>query len=130
MTELNQKILDVLKESDGHMTAEDMYLRCRELGIKVSMASVYRILGKLAADGYVRRISVPGQPDFFDKTLHEHEHLICSICGKITDIRIPELKSSLEELSHEHIESYELCIRYICPSCRAKQNPGEAASEK
>lgn len=120
MAKLRDQILEILKASDGHMTAEQMYLYCQNNGVKVSMASVYRILGNLADDGYIRKVSVAGQPDVFDKTLPQHEHLVCSKCGKVTDIQLSGLQEILSTQLEDSIESYDLCIRYVCPGCRKK----------
>ena len=119
---LKEQVLEELKNSSGHMSAEEMYLHCINNGIKVSVASVYRVLGKLAQEGQIRRIAVSGQPDIFDKTLLEHEHLICSCCGKVKDIKIKGLKDSLIKQIDDDIETYDLCIRYICPECQKKKN--------
>lgn len=117
---LSQQVLEILNNSQGHMSAEQMYLHCANNGIKGSVASIYRVLRKLAEDGYIRRVSIPGQPDFFDKTLNEHEHLICTCCGKVKDIKIDSLRKSIEENLNRNIESYELCIKYVCDECLEK----------
>lgn len=121
MTDLNQKILDMVICSEGHLTAEEAFLLAKKKKIDVSVASIYRILGKLADDGYITRFSVAGRPDVFDKTLSQHEHLICSKCGKVTDIHIPDLKKSLSKQTGIDIDSYKLSINYICDDCRKKE---------
>ena len=117
---LEDKVLEILRKSDGHMTAEEMYLHCANNGIKGSMASVYRVLKKLSEEGMIRRISLPGQSDLFDKTLYEHEHLICVRCGKVKDIKIEGFKDTLIQKVNDDIESYDLCIRYVCSECKNK----------
>lgn len=119
---IKDQILEVLKNSEGHMSAEQMYLYCVNNDIKVSMASTYRVLGKLAEDGQIRKISVSGQPDIFDKTLSDHEHLVCSCCGKVKDIKIKGFKESIKKSIKDDFDSYDLCIKYVCPECRKKIN--------
>lgn len=121
MTNLNQSILEMVRNSEGHLTAEEAFLLAKKKKIDVSMASIYRILGKLADDGLIRRFSVSGGADVFDKTLDEHEHLICSKCGKVKDIHIKDLKKKLVKEVGVKISDYELSINYICEDCEKKE---------
>lgn len=121
MTNLNQSILEMVRNSEGHLTAEEAFLLAKKKKIDVSMASIYRILGKLADDGLIRRFSVSGGADVFDKTLDEHEHLICSKCGKVKDIHIKDLKKKLIKEVGVEISDYELSINYICDDCKKKE---------
>ena len=117
MTKLNQDILNLIMQSEGHMTAEETFFLAKKQNIRVSMASTYRILGKLADDGKIKRISVPGMADIFDKTLLEHDHMICDLCGRIRDLDLGNFKETLEKQSGSPIISYNLSVRYICPDC-------------
>ena len=123
MTKLNQTILDMILNSDGHLTAEEAFLLAKEKKINVSMASIYRILSKLAEEGYIKKISIPGGADIFDKTLENHEHLVCKVCGKVKDIHIDNLnKLLIKETGLKEIDSYSLCIDYVCEDCKKRIN--------
>ena len=52
MTKLNQKILQLIQESSGHLNATEVFLLAREKGIDVSLSSTYRILNSLYEKGY------------------------------------------------------------------------------
>ena len=119
MTKKNQAILQMIRDSEGHLTAEQAFMMAKEKGIDISFASIYRILGKFADEGYIRRIKVTSGNDIFDKTTKEHEHLICSKCGKIKDIHILGLKKILiKQTGINDISSYNLCIDYVCEECQ------------
>ncbi|MDO4941003.1 MAG: transcriptional repressor [Erysipelotrichaceae bacterium] len=121
MTNKNQAILQMIRGSQGHLTAEQAFLLAKEKGISVSLASVYRILGKLAEEGYIKRIKVVGGKDIFDKTLDEHEHLVCLVCGKVQDISIANLRKTLiKQTGIDSIQSFNLCIDYVCEDCQNK----------
>ena len=121
MTKLNQEILEMIRCSDGHLSAEDAFLLAKKKNIDVSMASIYRILSKLAEDGYIRKISIPNQADIFDKTIENHEHLVCKVCGKVKDIHINNLEDVLIKATNlKKIDNYSLCIDYICDNCNKK----------
>lgn len=121
MTNLNQQILEMIRSSEGHLTAEEAFMLAKKKKINISMASVYRILGKLADDGYIKRITVTNGPDIFDKTVESHAHLICSKCGKVKDVHISNLKNKLSKETNIEVDSYELCINYVCEDCKRRK---------
>lgn len=118
MTKKSEAILSVLQSSEGHLTAEEIYLACRKEGIAVSVATVYRCLSALAEEGYIRRFSVAGKPEYFDKTPTPHEHLFCSRCHRVTDAREADVQKLLEETFGITLESYDLSMCVVCQNCR------------
>ncbi len=118
MSKLSTELLQIINQSHRHMTAEEVFLLCKERGIKISLASVYRILGKLTEEGSIRKISVVGQTEMFDKSISDHAHLICTCCGDIKDVFIDEFKEELEKITGVPVDSYDLNIRYRCEKCR------------
>ena len=118
MTELNQKILKMLQDSDGHLTADEAFFLARKKKINVSLASIYRILTNLADQKYIKRINVPGHNDVFDKTNTEHGHFVCLKCGKVKDIKLNNIRSYLERNVNEDFESFNLTINYVCKECK------------
>ena len=74
----------------------------------------------LAGEGLLHRITESGLPDRYDRT-ERHDHLICSRCGKIADVRLPDMQSQIERTLGREILSYDLKIRYICPACREQE---------
>lgn len=122
MTKLNKQILDMLTNSDGHLTAEQTFIMAKKSGIDVSMASIYRILTKLASEGYISKIQIPGQPDVFDKTNNQHGHLRCTSCGNIMDIHLDSFDNILGKATGiKDIIGYSLCIDYICDNCKKRR---------
>ena len=122
MTNLNKKILEMIRNSEGHLTAEQAFLLAKSQDINVSMASIYRILSKLADEGYIKKISIPGQVDLFDKTITAHAHLKCKKCGKVKDLHLDNFEHILcQETGIAEIDDYSLCIDYICEDCLKKE---------
>ncbi len=119
MTRYAQQILDIINESTDHLTAEMIYLRLKASNSKVVLATVYNNLNLLYEQDKIRKISVEGYPDRYDKTV-KHDHLVCKKCGALSDIRLSDLTAQLQEQISEEIISYDLKVNYICPSCRSK----------
>ena len=120
MNKMAVQIRRIINESEKHLTAEEIFSECKKNGVKASVASVYRNLAYLAAEGCIKRLSFSGEPDRYDKSVLPHEHLICERCGRISDIGSGSLKQLLEKHFGTEIASYELSMRYVCPECSQK----------
>ena len=117
MTKHGRMILDVVMNSHDHLTAEQIYIRIRESGGSISLATVYNNLKSLVEEGALRKISMDGSPDRFDQPA-EHQHLVCARCGKISDLPFRDLTEELEKQIGGAILSYDLRVSYLCDSCR------------
>ncbi|NBH73434.1 transcriptional repressor [Clostridiaceae bacterium] len=113
-------ILGMIQESRNHMTAEEIFLQLKKKEPRVVLATVYNNLNLLCREEKIRRISVEGVADRFDK-VKKHDHLMCRKCGKLSDICFADLTGELEGQLGEGILSYDLKVFYICPDCRKHQ---------
>lgn len=110
-------ILQLINESSGHMTAEQIFLELKKMEPKVVQATVYNNLNMLHREGLIRKVSLEGSPDRYDK-IKKHDHLVCKKCGALSDISFRDLTEGLEEQLGEGILSYDLKVFYLCPKCR------------
>lgn len=53
---------------------------------------------------------------------NNHSHQICSVCGRVTDIRTPEIDRTLDNIKLRRFrkDGYTLYIYGICTSCQSK----------
>lgn len=121
MSRYEKKILGIINASNSHMTSEEVFLALKAEEPKVVLATVYNNLKKLTEDGKITKLSLDSQPDRYDR-VYKHDHLICSLCGGISDYRFSDLTENLEKELGSVIEGYDLRIRYICPACRKKES--------
>lgn len=119
MTRNGKLILDIINNSDDHLTAEQVFWQLKNIAPKTVLATVYNNLNTLCDEGLIRRVSVEGCPDRYDKA-KKHDHLICKECGALSDITFSDLTASLSSQLGEPILSYDLKVNYICPACRMK----------
>lgn len=119
MTKYAQQILDIINTCSDHLTAEQIYLRLKASNSKIVLATVYNNLNLLCEQDRIRKVSLEGYPDRYDKIV-KHDHLVCKKCGALSDICLSDLTAQLQEQIPEEIISYDLKVNYICPSCRSK----------
>ena len=125
MTKNARMILEIISNSEEHLTAEQIYLRLKEKNEKAVLATVYNNLSFLHGHGLIRKVSVEGYPDRYDRTVR-HDHLVCRQCGKLSDVTLEDLTETIQKQIGVPLISYDLKISYLCPECleKAKSNGG------
>lgn len=113
--------MDVVNNAYDHPTAEQIYLKLKMQNKPLVLATVYNNLNALCAEGLIRRISIEGQADHFDR-IQKHDHLYCKKCGKLADVTLDDLTDSFEKQIGSAILSYDLKICYLCSDCRSLNN--------
>ncbi len=69
-----------------HETAESLYDRSQEAGIKVSLATIYNTLHQFTAAGLLRQVVVNSTRSYFDTNVEDHHHFYFEDTGEIADI--------------------------------------------
>ena len=111
-------ILNILKQSDRHLTADEIFFLAKLKMPSIAMATIYNNLNAMNEAGMIKRLHIDGVADCFDKIMEPHDHLLCDNCGKITDIHLPALADNIEATLGTEIVDYELTVHYVCPECR------------
>jgi Fe2+ or Zn2+ uptake regulation protein len=78
-----------LAEDLTHPTADAVHRRLRAVMPSLSPATVYRILESLVREGLLRRVSTTEGVGRFDANLVPHQHVVCRVCGRMTDVLAP-----------------------------------------
>lgn len=117
MSKYGEQIFKLVQESSGHMTAEQLFLELKKIEPKVVQATVYNNLNVLCQKGLIRKMSIEGSPDRYDK-IQKHDHLVCQNCGALSDINFEDLTRNLEDQLGEGILFYDLKVFYLCQKCR------------
>ena len=119
MTKYGKKILENVSSSGSHMTAEEIFDALRQTYPSVVLATVYNNLNRLWQENRIRKVSVEGMPDRYDR-IQRHDHLVCKRCGRLLDIDLGDLTSQLEQKAGISILSYDLKLTYVCEDCQNK----------
>ena len=117
-------ILDVLRGTGSHPTAEWVYRLVRRRLPRVSLGTVYRNLRLLVAEGLAAEI--PGPHARFDANMDAHHHFTCVRCGRIVDVDGPLAEPHAEALRARIAARTGLAITHHrieffgrCPQCRS-----------
>jgi Fur family ferric uptake transcriptional regulator len=126
VTQQREAIADVVFSSSEHLSVEDIEQKLRESGERIGKATIYRTLEMLVRSGLVE------EHDFGEGfKRYEHlfgqkpmrEHLICTECGKVSDIHSPQLVQMQEDVARKHgfqPARYRLQIYGLCADCQAR----------
>jgi Fur family transcriptional regulator, ferric uptake regulator len=89
MTVPRQAIMDVLKNANEHLSAEDVYIKVHKTYPNVGLTTVYRTLELLTQMGFVAKFDFGDgraryeQAEGPDKG--HHHHLVCTSCKRIIE---------------------------------------------
>ncbi len=120
-TKQRQAVLQVIRESDGHLTANEVFEDARKILSGISFATVYNSLRYLKNEGLIGEVRFGNDAARYDPKLTRHDHAICSGCGKLVDLELaipPELLKEGARRSKFRIDSIELTLHGVCPDCR------------
>ena len=102
-----------------HPTASMVYEAVRRTHPTISRSTVFRVLGQMAEEGRVLRISLTGSDDRFDGTVCPHGHVRCRRCGAVADIPWVEMAAPSDTAGYL-LEGCAVEYRGLCPECQAR----------
>ena len=127
-----ETILQVLRSTKTHPTADWIYRRAKEALPNLSLGTVYRNLTKLAGAGEIKKLDIGDGFDHFDADVQPHYHMVCTHCGRVQDLDLPyhpELNSEAEKAARGSISHHALYFYGTCASCeKAAQDTADRLS--
>lgn len=116
-------VLKILKKHE-HPNIDELYAQVKDEYPSISLATVYKNLNTLQEQGLVVEVNVPNQKAYYDIYEEPHMHIICSNCGKISDLQfkdtnLTKYQEELEKTIGNFITRLELsAYTDFCPNCR------------
>lgn len=122
-------IADVVLETDRHLSAEEVATELRARGASAGTATVYRTLEVLVRSGLVveRDFGEGFKRYEASRGVPHHEHLLCTVCGRVTEFRDERLERMTTLLAEAHDFSrqrHRLVIYGLCGDCRRGSGRG------
>lgn len=116
-----QAILDVLKNTSAHPTADTIFEEVRRKIPSISKGTVYRNLKVLRETGRVTELNLEGTVSRYEYRYDRHPHFRCDRCGCVIDLDSAldsELDRKAVEATGLQIDYHQLEFRGLCRDCR------------
>lgn len=116
-------IAEVVLGSDRHLSAEEVARDLKRAHASAGQATVYRTLELLVRSGLaVERDFGEGFKRYEPaRDIPHHEHLLCTVCGRVTEFRDERLERITTLVAEAHGFSrlrHRLVIQGVCRDCQ------------
>ncbi len=115
-------IVQVFFDSDKHMTTEELYESVRAKDAGIGQATVYRTLKLLTEAKLAKEMHFGDGTARYEPAVEDthHDHLICTACGKNTEVLDDTIEKLQEALAEKHgftLTSHRMYLYGICNDC-------------
>ena len=119
-------ILACLRQSEAHLSAEDIYYSLQKEHGDISLASVYRNLKLFKEEGLIVSLGSVNGVERLDGRVDPHVHFVCTCCSAVMDVpdvEVPESvsRSAVQQLGCR-VARARLVLTGICKNCMQNQN--------
>jgi Fur family transcriptional regulator, ferric uptake regulator len=90
ITTPRRAVIELLAGTHEHLTVDDIASRLHAAHPSIAPSTVYRTLEALQEWGLVEKVH-RGQGATFFHLAQDHQHLVCEVCGAVSDIPAHEL---------------------------------------
>ena len=122
-TKQREAILNVLRGSGSHPTADWVYDEVRKLIPNISKGTVYRNLKILRDIGEIAELNLSGTVSRYEGKQENHYHFRCEKCGQVFDLEEPvnkELDDKVARNTGFKVSCHQLEFRGLCKDCQQK----------
>lgn len=126
-------LFDEVFSQHGHIDAEALLGSMKARGLKISRATVYRNLDLLVECGLARKQRL-GSRGFLYEHIHpgqQHDHLVCTGCGRVVEFVSPGIVALQAEICRAHgfvPTRHSLQIAGLCNRCAEGESARADAS--
>lgn len=131
-TKHRQSVLEILARHNQPVSPEEILGLLHEMGISISVSTVYRILEKLTEKGIILKTGMTeDRKGLYELRPTEHKHhLICIKCRKtlpIGECPFKDYERDIEDRFGFDITDHKLELYGYCRSCKNEDNPSDQA---
>lgn len=92
-----------LGQTRDFVSAQQLHARLRADGNMIGLATVYRCLSSLAAEGRVDMLRTDdGEAVYRQCSTGHHHHLVCRVCGRTLEVAGPTVESWADSVARDH----------------------------
>ncbi len=123
LTEPRRTVAALIAARDGHFTAQELLDDARARRLDIGRATVFRALDLFTELAVLERLDLPtGEHAYVSCEPVHHHHLVCSGCGRVTDVDDAGLSgavAAVERTTGWQVDTHRLELYGRCPRCRA-----------
>jgi Fur family ferric uptake transcriptional regulator len=127
VTAPRRAVAELITEHNGHFTAAELESAARRRRFELSRATLFRSLDLLTELGVVERLDLPsGDHAYVPCAPAHHHHVVCSRCGRSTDVDDCGVAAAVAEISRRSgylIETHRLELFGLCRHCQTRVSP-------
>jgi Fur family transcriptional regulator, ferric uptake regulator len=119
-TRSQERILQLLKQFDRGISAQDIYVELRSRDRGVGLATIYRALESLKLEGIIQGRTLPTGESLYSCVQADRHHLTCLHCGRsiaIDECPVEQLESRLESQHQFKVYYHTLEFFGVCAAC-------------
>ena len=79
-------IKTLFQDGNKHFSAEDVYKKVKNTGLRISLATIYNCLNQFTTHGILKVVKASSDKVYYDTNLEPHHHFFCKSTGELTDI--------------------------------------------
>jgi len=118
-------LLDLIRKSNGHVDADELYRKAREQNHRLSLSTVYRNLQLFKKMGLVDEYHFAEEHHHYEaKPSTRHQHLICLKCGEIVEFNLPLDRQLKDEIGKQYgfeVSDIQVNLKGLCSKCSQEQ---------
>lgn len=116
-------ILEAAEGMKGHFSVRDLCGAIEASGTHIAPATVYSTVGCLSDCGLLRALHIDGDAVRYEVSDKAHNHLVCTVCGKVKDMVDPELSELLRARRYSAFTAsfYTLTVFGVCSACARRR---------
>ena len=133
LTEPRRAVADLIGGRRGHFTAADLLAEAKARRLGIGRATIFRALELFTELGLVERLDLPnGEHAYVECARRHHHHVICSTCGRTTDVEDCGMQAVAEEVARQsgyRIDGHRLELFGLCPRCASRRPAARSRSQ-
>ncbi|MCZ7646863.1 MAG: transcriptional repressor [Planctomycetota bacterium] len=117
-TRQREAIRNAMQNTSRPLGPQEILAATKGVVPDIGIATIYRALKELVAEGWLRKVELPGEPARYERSdLKHHHHFHCRTCGKVYDI--DGCSGELSKLTPKgfRVETHEILLFGLCAQC-------------
>ncbi|MCW8129453.1 MAG: transcriptional repressor [Planctomycetota bacterium] len=113
-----QAIREAIEEASRPLSPQEVLDLARARVKRIGIATVYRTIKSLLAEGVLKAVDLPGEPPRYEPAgKHHHHHFRCRTCNKVYEIE--GCPKDLKRMAPRgfRVEGHDLVLYGLCAGC-------------